>query len=746
MINPSKIERIKERVKSEGRYSAESVRISRARFDLKELDRLADRSRALANDTLYLLRQYYFFHTTKNLEKKNLYRRNIETKYYKTIKQSEYPNKKKERALEILKAYFKDGLRALKSTAPTVMKFMESYKDIGYSPCAQQIVLAVCETFLSHLGLIRKYFKDLEKWRQTAENQRGRKPSRPGLPRYIGKKVKGERVGKWKLIYPRQSLDRASNRSSLNSAIKKKKKTCMMELPPHKLAGKKFRALPPLRVRRKVLGQLLKNGGFVEIIPKGNSYSFNIHYIKTKKQRTREYGLTLNKYKLNPNRAISIDIGVNNFLTVFNNFGARFLIFKGSAIKRWNYRINHTIPKLQRRVDVIADLLERYEKTGESLGSIITSRIHTYHDEFVKLKRMILYIFRKISELSRLNRRSSDSQPSILRCFQSRSFYRQMKNTNWKEFKTLAKRDRIRVFRGIFNKIRKIVLEKLPHHAKASLLHDYLRYLKKKSGDKQRILQKIDVYPIQEFRDYLKELRLRIDALWDKYNRVKRDALSKIAKKLIYYCLYYKVATITIGYNKGWKSDAVKLRKLTRDLFVSLPFNQMLERIQVEALYFGITLDFTPEWYTSKCSFIDGESIESKPDGEYAGKRRFTQNGVKHNGLFRSRNGHIIHGDINGAANIGKKKHPKLFSHKTIAYNLRVISDPRRPLTTQARQRVIEFITTPPISFSPSNGHPTKELEWEERLNNSKIRPQRYQMSPKGFLAMTQTAYVFSTT
>ena len=175
MINPSEIERIKERVKSEGRYSAESVRISRAQFDLKELDRLADRSRALANDTLYLLRQCYFFHTTSNPEKKNLYRRNIVTKYYKIIKDSKYSNEKKERAIEILEIYFKDGLRALKGTAPTVMKFMESFKDIGYAPCAQQIVLAICNTFSGDLKSIQKYYKDLKKWNNTAENRRGSK-------------------------------------------------------------------------------------------------------------------------------------------------------------------------------------------------------------------------------------------------------------------------------------------------------------------------------------------------------------------------------------------------------------------------------------------------------------------------------------------------------------------------------------------------------------------------------------------
>ncbi|TXT61547.1 MAG: hypothetical protein BAJALOKI3v1_770029 [Promethearchaeota archaeon] len=71
-----------------------------------------------------------------------------------------------------------------------------------------------------------------------------------------------------------------------------------------------------------------------------------------------------------------------------------------------------------------------------------------------------------------------------------------------------------------------------------------------------------------------------------------------------------------------------------------------------------------------------------------------------------------------------------------------MVSDPRKHLTDQARQKVTKFIITPPIKFSPSNGHPTKEVKRKDRLNKSNIKPQRYQMSPKSFLAMTQTAYV----
>ncbi|MBD3195290.1 MAG: hypothetical protein GF317_09560 [Candidatus Lokiarchaeota archaeon] len=46
------IEKMESMIDEEGRYSAESMRVSRAKFDLSEFDRLTDRSRVLANDTL----------------------------------------------------------------------------------------------------------------------------------------------------------------------------------------------------------------------------------------------------------------------------------------------------------------------------------------------------------------------------------------------------------------------------------------------------------------------------------------------------------------------------------------------------------------------------------------------------------------------------------------------------------------------------------------------------------------------
>lgn len=66
----------------------------------------------------------------------------------------------------------------------------------------------------------------------------------------------------------------------------------------------------------------------------------------------------------------------------------------------------------------------------------------------------------------------------------------------------------------------------------------------------------------------------------------------------------------------------------------------------------GISVRLVDEAYTSKCSFLDGESIE-KHD-EYVGKR------IKR-GLFKACDGRLINADINGSYNIMKKAVPTVF-------------------------------------------------------------------------------------
>ena len=62
-----------------------------------------------------------------------------------------------------------------------------------------------------------------------------------------------------------------------------------------------------------------------------------------------------------------------------------------------------------------------------------------------------------------------------------------------------------------------------------------------------------------------------------------------------------------------------------------------------KSLLYGIDVILVSEAYTSKCSFLDHESI--KKQDTYVGKRISR-------GLFRSEKGVLLNADVNGAYNI----------------------------------------------------------------------------------------------
>lgn len=67
----------------------------------------------------------------------------------------------------------------------------------------------------------------------------------------------------------------------------------------------------------------------------------------------------------------------------------------------------------------------------------------------------------------------------------------------------------------------------------------------------------------------------------------------------------------------------------------------------------GIQFKTTDEFYTSKCSFLDNESIEKHE--KYAGKKISR-------GLFKASNGPIINANVNASYNITKKAFPNAVS------------------------------------------------------------------------------------
>ena len=112
-----------------------------------------------------------------------------------------------------------------------------------------------------------------------------------------------------------------------------------------------------------------------------------------------------------------------------------------------------------------------------------------------------------------------------------------------------------------------------------------------------------------------------------------------------------KIHIIVIGHNKEWKQE-IDMGKRNNQNFVQIPFNILINQIRYKAEERGINVIIHDENHTSKCSFLDHESVEHHDT--YAGIR------IKR-GVFRSAKGILIHGDLNAVYNIIKKAIPEAF-------------------------------------------------------------------------------------
>lgn len=123
------------------------------------------------------------------------------------------------------------------------------------------------------------------------------------------------------------------------------------------------------------------------------------------------------------------------------------------------------------------------------------------------------------------------------------------------------------------------------------------------------------------------------------------------------------VSVIVIGHNKEWKQD-INIGKVNNQKFVQIPYNQFIDMITYKSELEGIKVIQREESYTSKCSFLDNESICKHET--YQGNR------IKR-GLFRTSTGRLINADLNGALNILKKEIPNVFNE---GYGIEVCSMP----------------------------------------------------------------------
>lgn len=148
------------------------------------------------------------------------------------------------------------------------------------------------------------------------------------------------------------------------------------------------------------------------------------------------------------------------------------------------------------------------------------------------------------------------------------------------------------------------------------------------------------------------------------------DLFHKMTTHLVNHLVMNDVKVLIFGHNVGQKQD-IQLGSKTNQNFVSLPFMKLISMLQYKCERFGIRFIVTEESHTSKCSFLDLESVEHHDD--YVGRR------VKR-GLFKSAKGVQINADINGSLNIGRKYLTSInvYSNQLHSELIAHMSNPRR--------------------------------------------------------------------
>lgn len=118
---------------------------------------------------------------------------------------------------------------------------------------------------------------------------------------------------------------------------------------------------------------------------------------------------------------------------------------------------------------------------------------------------------------------------------------------------------------------------------------------------------------------------------------------------LVNYLVSMSISNLIIGNNKHWKQN-IQMGKRGNQRFVFIPYRMLIQQLAYKCQLKGIKTIMTEESYTSKSSFIDHDILPTYGDAKvtFAGKR------VKR-GLYKTKDGHKINADVNGAFNILRK-------------------------------------------------------------------------------------------
>ena len=137
----------------------------------------------------------------------------------------------------------------------------------------------------------------------------------------------------------------------------------------------------------------------------------------------------------------------------------------------------------------------------------------------------------------------------------------------------------------------------------------------------------------------------------DRNNKVN-DYMSKVARKVIDYCIVNDIGTLVTGYNETFQRGS-NIGKQNNQNFVNIPYGQLRNKLEYLCELNDIVFVKQEESYTSKASFWDRDDIpvynaDNPKEYQFSGSRI-------HRGLYKMAGGKTVTADVNGALNIMKK-------------------------------------------------------------------------------------------
>ena len=151
----------------------------------------------------------------------------------------------------------------------------------------------------------------------------------------------------------------------------------------------------------------------------------------------------------------------------------------------------------------------------------------------------------------------------------------------------------------------------------------------------------------------LKKLKNKLKRITTKRNHKINNYTHQLSRKLVNHLSQLGVKNIVYGKNVNLKKE-INLGKVNNQNFVTIPFNQIIERLRYKALLAGINFMTVEESYTSKTSFLDEEKLHSYKRNKP--KKGYTFLGDRFaRSLFQTKEGYVIHADINASFNIIRK-------------------------------------------------------------------------------------------